>query len=75
VIEIRELEIAFLNFNPMENIITITTEGVRSETPPKNVIGYKISNSLWTGLGILSPVTFLEAWLGVSERTQAMLPM
>jgi len=43
--------------------------GVCSETPHQNVIGYKISNSLWTGLGILSPVTFLAAWLGVSERT------
>ena len=42
---------------------------MRSETPPKNITGYKISNSLWTELGILSPVTFLEAWLGVSERT------
>ena len=48
--------------------------GVRSETLPKNVTGYKISNSLWTGLGILSPVTFLEAWLGVSERTPAVRP-
>ena len=47
----------------------LSKTGVHSETPPKNVTGYKIFNSLWTGLGILSPVTFLEAWLGVSERT------